>query len=167
MVLAKNLGLEYLNVHYVVKVGFASQDIVLSPSEWLQVCEDIRAESEYLGLEVRIEELFDGVSEPDRCAVRQQSNLMFLPDGRVFSCPLFLDLPNAHSFNWTREGLTRNWASSSESEVCRRHSSVACAAVHMLDPALESRAASEGHHVGCVLLKTTYGTRPARFADGR
>jgi hypothetical protein len=51
-----------------------------------------------LGVVVRVEELIEEDLEEgdDSCAVRNEDNLMFLPDGRVFRCPLFFDQPNAH-----------------------------------------------------------------------
>ena len=158
--LSRQLGLEYLNVHYVVAVGFADSDIVLPPEEWQIVCSRMREAAERLGIEVRVEELVQQKAvRSDPCAVRNNENLMFLPDGRVFSCPLFMDLPNAHSYVWTKEGLSPNKSDSSERAVCSRQESITCSAMPLIDPNLTGTLRDGGFRIGCVLKKASYGPR--------
>lgn len=157
--LSRELGLEYLNMHYVAPVGFADLSLRLPIAEWRDTSFRVKQEAERLGVAVRVEALIeeDWEEDGDSCAVRNEDNLMFLPDGRVFRCPLFLDQPNAHSYLWTRTGLFPNRFDTAESAICRRMSSVRCPALALIDPGLSSMGTSNDMHVGCVLKKTSYG----------
>lgn len=158
--LSQKFELEYLNVHYVVAVGFADSHIVLPPEEWQASCRRIRDEADRLAIEVRVEELVQRDNErdlSDPCAVRNDSNLMFLPDGRVFICPLFMDQPNAHSYTWTHNGLVPNMSESSERVLCHMHESVSCPAMSFIDPDLTTALIIGGFKIGCVLDKSSYG----------
>lgn len=166
LALSRQLELEYLNVHYVVAIGFADSHISLPPNEWQEACGRLREEAERLGIAVRVEELVrqDG-DRSDPCAVRNDSNLMFLPDGRVFNCPLFMDLPNTHSYMWTREGLSPNTSGFSEKTICYTQESITCPAMPLIDPNLTPALMAGGFKLGCVLTKVSYG--PSAYEAAR
>jgi MoaA/NifB/PqqE/SkfB family radical SAM enzyme len=165
--LSRSLGLKYLNVHYVVPVGFAVRNLVLPPEEWQVACLNIRKEAEDRGIQVRIEELLqheDDDSDSDPCAVRNDENLMFLPDGRVFSCPLFMDLPDAHSYRWTEAGLSPNQSASSEKAICHNNLLTICSAMPLVGLSHTTGHGDGSARVGCVLRKVSYGAQALRIA---
>lgn len=153
--LCEQLGFEYVNVHYVTNRGYATADSVLSIEEWLALVQVITAKSQTLKLDVRVERTF----VPNRefaggCAVREQSNLMFFPDGRVYICAMFIDLPNAHSYTWTDQGLIPNHFGFSERRTCAQESPVHCPAIARVNPGLAEEAQKRGLAVRCIYDKS-------------
>jgi len=153
--LCDQLGMRYVNVHYVVNCGFATKDTVLSPDEWQRACDRIRRLSRDLSLDVRIERTFEPVAPTAvSCAVPDVSNLMFLPDRRVYVCPLFMDIPDSHSFVWSQEGLAPHESARRESQLCAASGFSTCPAIALINPDVSSEAERSGLRVTCVLEKS-------------
>lgn len=155
LALCSKLGFQYVNVHYVTNRGFAREQSVLSINEWLSVVRRLEKESESVELDVRIERTFTPQKGfTGSCAVREESNLMFFPDGRAFMCAMFIDVKDAHSFTWTREGLVPNLAEVSERKLCKRETSVHCPAMALVNFAVHEDARQKGMAVRCIYDKS-------------
>jgi|GEM_PF-2928604 len=153
--LSATLGLQYVNIHYVTNRGFATEESVLSLDEWLSVVRRIELKSESLELDVRVERTFTPQKEFfGSCAVREESNLMFFPDGRVFMCAMFIDIENAHSYKWTREGLIPNQSGVSERKVCEMETPVHCPAMALVNPVVNDQAQERAMAVRCIYDKS-------------
>lgn len=151
----EELRFEYLNIHYVTNRGHATTDSVLTIDEWLAVVQRISRKSEQIDLDVRVERTFAPQGTfAGGCAVREQSNLMFFPDGRVFICAMFIDVPNAHSYNWTNAGLMPNHFGFSEAKACARKTPVHCPAIGLVNKKLAEEAEERGLAVRCIYDKS-------------
>jgi len=153
--LCAKLGFQYVNVHYVTNRGFATEQSVLSIAEWESVVRRLERESETIELDVRVERTFTPQKEfVGGCAVREESNLMFFPDGRVFMCAMFIDVKGAHSYTWTHEGLVPNRAAFSERKICERQTPVHCPAMGLVNIAVNDEARRKGVAVRCIYDKS-------------
>jgi len=153
--LSATLGFAYINVHYVTNRGFAVEKSVLSIDEWLAVVRRIEAKSASVDLDVRVERTFTPQEEfSGGCAVREQSNLMFFPDGRVYSCAMFIDIEDSHSYTWTREGLVPNRSLVTERTLCATETPVHCPAMALVNIAVNRQAQERGLAVRCIYDKS-------------
>lgn len=152
--LCSKIGFEYVNVHYVTNRGFATSDMVLSVEEWQQTYSRIKNHSSTLDFDLRVERTF--VPKTDfsgYCAVRAQNNLMFFPDGRVFMCSMFIDVPNAHSFTWTSQGLIPNRDPYDERMLCADKVAVHCPAMRYINPIINRQAKQQSCAISCIYEK--------------
>ena len=150
-----SLGLHSLNIHYVTARGCCDAGLVPTISEWRLACKILRDEALRLQISIRLEDTFvPKVGFKGGCAVRERSNLMFFPDGKVFMCLLFLDVPHSHAFEWTSGGLVSNPSKSSELLLSEESSDIHCPAFHLVDPVLASKVKSGGFIVTCIYKKT-------------
>lgn len=149
------LGFEFLNVHYVTNRGFAQQSSVLSVDEWRRTCATIDALASSLAMNVRLERTF--INTPGShvtCAVRERSNLMFLPDQRVYMCMMFIDVPGSHSFLWTKEGLVSNPHLNSEQRLAQLSTATSgCPAIGLVNRGLAAQASANDLVVNCIYEK--------------
>ncbi|MFJ8198231.1 radical SAM protein [Streptomyces sp. NPDC096152] len=153
--LCERLGLTWVNIHYVSNRGFATPDMVLSVPEWQALTREIEEESANLSTDIRLERTFVPADNHRRsCAVRSHDNLLFLPDGRVFLCPMFIDVPDAHSYTWSGSQLLGRPGRRTEAMLCAPTSSVHCPALRHVNPQLRDAVAEAGLEMSCVLEKT-------------
>jgi MoaA/NifB/PqqE/SkfB family radical SAM enzyme len=156
--LCDRLQFEYINVHYVTNRGFATARTVLSIEEWQQLYAKIEAAACTLRTELRVEKTFYPSSlGPLRCAVIDRSNLMFLPDGRVYMCMMFIDEPNSHSFSWLPDAaLVRNPSLTSE-QVIARPTLHGCPAIGLVNADIGIEVERQGAFVQCIYHKEVLG----------
>ncbi|MFC9509328.1 radical SAM protein [Streptomyces sp. NPDC057002] len=153
--LCERLGLTWVNVHYVSNRGFATPEMVLSIPEWQALTKEIEERSADLAIDIRLERTFVPAQDHRRsCAVRSHDNLLFLPDGRVFQCPMFIDVPDAHSYTWSGSRLVSRPDSRTEAMLCSARSSVHCPALRHVNPQMHTAVAAAGLEMSCVLEKT-------------
>lgn len=153
--LSATLGFQYVNIHYVTNRGFATEQSVLSIEEWTEVVRRLERRSESIELDIRVERTFTAQKGFfGGCAVREESNLMFFPDGRVFMCAMFIGIKDAHSYTWTRSGLVSNRVGISERKFCERETSVHCPAMALVNPAVSNQAERQGLAVRCIYDKS-------------
>lgn len=151
----EELKFQYVNVHYITNRGYATEDSVLNIGEWLAVVQRITQKSQTIDLDVRVERTFAShTAFAGGCAVREQSNLMFFPDGRVFMCAMFIDVPNAHSYTWTDRGLMPNYFGFSERKTCASKTPVHCPAIGLVNKRLANEAEERGLVVRCIYDKS-------------
>lgn len=117
----EELGARRLNIHWFSEVGRAvGAHETVQPGQWKKVLEEVvRFASERTDFIVDCELGFGhGFAGEDRhmCAVRERSNLQFMPDGTVFSCGMLVDRPDLAGYVWRDGGLYLRQA---ESEVTR------------------------------------------------
>jgi hypothetical protein len=106
------------------------------------------------GIKLRVERTFlDEAPEQFKCAVAERSNLMFLPDGRVFMCMMFIDVPNSHSFYWDGHFLHPHLAPSSETTIVQRHAGAGCAAMPLVNAEIAATATLEARVIDCIYAK--------------
>lgn len=150
--LADRLAVSYVNVHYVSARGFAPNSIVLTIDEWLDVGSQIASALPGLSTPIRWERTFyeNGAQTP--CQVRDRSSLLFFPDGRVFMCPMFIDVPDAHALLWSERGLESN-VLLNEEDLCRKDTSGHCPAMKFVNPAALQQANDRRITVGCIFDK--------------
>lgn len=120
---AEDIGARRVNIHWFSQVGRArtrARSEAVSPDDWRQVLELVR---EYVPM--RNDFIVDcelGFAFGNRgenlkmCAVRDRTNLQFLPDGSVFSCGMLVDRPDLAGYVWQEARLRLRQA---ESEVTR------------------------------------------------
>lgn len=163
--LCAELGFEYVNLHYVSSRGFAGQAAALSIDEWAGVVSEIdRACTDFPSLEVRYERTFVPIGDwSGSCAVNDRSNLMFLPDGRVFSCMMFIDMPDSHSYEWRDGELRPNLGAQSEVAVTSRSCSAGCPALELVNPEVTS-GLDDGWVVECIYSKTLRNPRASAIS---
>jgi MoaA/NifB/PqqE/SkfB family radical SAM enzyme len=122
--LADDLGFAYLNVHAVSPIGFAGASDIVNGWKWLALCEELRAVTTCMRLEVRVDSRYLQVAagEPasEYCAVREASdgNVMVFPDGRVFTCALFIGETVGNSYYWEATDFLPNVRLPNEASVC-------------------------------------------------
>jgi hypothetical protein len=150
--LASSLGCEYVNIHHVTNRGFASQGVVLGIEDWEDVCESVSRVAEETGLRIRLEETFRGESD-GTCAVRDGTNLMFLPTGREHTCMMFIDVPDSHSFTWSDGRLLPVASASSEQVLAGIDSPIGCPALAHVNPALAVEVATSRRRCRCIYDK--------------
>jgi len=154
LVLCDEIGFEYVNLHYVTARGFAKRSSVLSIDEWLRVCEVVEATARRIRMEVRLERtFFEALPNRLNCAVRERSNLMFLPDGRVFMCMMFIDSEESHSYYWNGRSLVRNSSVLSEEVRVEEEHFVGCPAMEAVNPDVASEARNRGLRIQCIYCK--------------
>jgi MoaA/NifB/PqqE/SkfB family radical SAM enzyme len=144
------LGVDSVSVHYVSNRGFADKTMPIGVSSWLEFRK--RVIERRLPVVVRFERTFQAGNEASRCAVRDNSMLMFFPDGRVFQCSLFLGLPNGHTYTWSGSELRDNHDFGQLYKAALR-SNIHCPAMRHLNPDLCELAAAENLEVGCIFDK--------------
>lgn len=152
--LCDELGLEHVNVHFVTNRGYATADSVISFGRWQEIRQEIEGASRTLRVTVRADHSLANVGEySGYCSVRAQDNLMIYPDGRVFICAMFFDVPGAHAFEWRDGSLHPNPASKTELTICETGSRSCCSAMEYVNPELMDEAAGLGCTVGCIYEK--------------
>lgn len=148
------IGAEYVNIHYVSARGFARPEYVVTPSAWLAMWERLEAEpSHTIGTKIRFEKTFRLPYEPHHCALADRSQLMLVPDERVFSCAMLIDVPDGHQYVWSDGRLVEN--PSFPLHGTRGISPTGhCPASHLVDPAVPVAAEAIGRRVSCIYDKS-------------
>ena len=149
VMLAEEFGLEYLNIHAISPVGFAYEGDMLDGPTWRVLSEELRDLTSALNLEIRIDARFPHRSYDDSgstleggfCAVREGSegNAMVLPDGRIFSCALFVGEGSLHSYSWGGDDFLRNMAMPNETSICTTSSTTGCPGMARIQNGCDSR----------------------------
>jgi hypothetical protein len=107
--LCNDLGLEHVNVHFVTNRGYATEESVITFERWEEIRREIEVASRGMRVTTRADHSLAKFGEySGYCSVRAEDNLMIYPDGRVFICAMFFDLPGAHAFEWHDGRLHRN-----------------------------------------------------------
>jgi MoaA/NifB/PqqE/SkfB family radical SAM enzyme len=138
--LAEDSGCVTLNLHWLSSVGRARHgNLAVPPEQWEQVVSRIaNYKPRRVGFEIECQvgslpakaPWAPGV-DPRVCAVRDRSNLQFMPDGRVFSCGLLVDTPPLAAYRWDGERLLER-AAPSELSVCCAFDGSGCPARQQL-----------------------------------
>jgi MoaA/NifB/PqqE/SkfB family radical SAM enzyme len=155
LALCDRLGFGWVNIHYVSNRGFATPEMVLPVREWRELAREIEEHTAGLRLDVRLERTFvPAGGHRHYCAVRSGDNMLFLPDGRIFMCPMFIDVPEAHSFTWSGAELVDRSGAGTERLLSLAESPVHCPAMRHVNRRLNDDVAAAGLEISCVLEKT-------------
>jgi MoaA/NifB/PqqE/SkfB family radical SAM enzyme len=110
LALAEELGARRINMHWFSEVGRARKaGEGVTAVEWKRVLDEVtafRPRSPEFVVDCQLGFSF-GLPGEDKqmCAVRERSNLQFMPDGTVFSCGMLVDEPNLAGYAWRADGL--------------------------------------------------------------
>lgn len=114
---AEELGARRINMHWFSLVGRGAEharDEVVPAAQWrevLSIAQGYRPRRSGFLIDC---ELGFGYGLPGEdagmCAVRDMSNLQFMPDGTVFSCGMLIDRPELAGYSWQGGVLSRRSA---------------------------------------------------------
>ncbi|MBQ1019192.1 radical SAM protein [Micromonospora sp. D93] len=161
LLLLGSLDVDHVNVHYVTDRGFATADMLASPEEWRHLRDEIVGSP---GLpDVRFEGTFRPAGRPLTCAAEQESMLMLFPDQRVYSCTMFVGLPDGNAHRWSDGALIRN------EDFRQRYRLTAgpsghCPAVSFVNETLPRSAEAADCTIGCIFDKEFITARQAGHA---
>lgn len=114
--LAEESGCRLLNIHWVSPTGRArdGQESV-DPEAWLALCDRVaRYVPMRSDLSIQCQAAYlvaDSTSNPKSalddkaCAVRDRTNLQFMPDGSVYACGLLVDQPSLNGYVWNGQSI--------------------------------------------------------------
>ncbi|MEU7843838.1 radical SAM protein [Micromonospora sp. NPDC049114] len=161
LLLLGRLGVDHVNVHYVTDRGFASADMLASPEEWRHLRDQIIGSS---GLpDVRFEGTFRPAGRSLSCAAEQESMLMLFPDQRIYSCTMFVGLPDGNAHRWRDGSLIRNERFRSRYRPTGEPSGH-CPAASFVNEGLPRSAEAAGCTIGCIFDKEFITARQAGHA---
>lgn len=111
--LAEDSGCTTLNIHWVSPTGRAREGhFSVQPEAWVKLCREVmayRPKREGLSIQCQAAYAWEGLEDlagQGACAVRDRSNLQFMPDRSVYACGLAVDRPGLNAYRWTGESLT-------------------------------------------------------------
>jgi MoaA/NifB/PqqE/SkfB family radical SAM enzyme len=110
LALAEDLGARRINMHWFSEVGRArSAGEGVTAAEWKRVLDEVtafrpRRKKFIVDCELGFSFGMPG-EDKQMCAVRERSNLQFLPDGTVFSCGMLVDRPDLAGYLWSNGSL--------------------------------------------------------------
>jgi MoaA/NifB/PqqE/SkfB family radical SAM enzyme len=125
--LAEQSGCKTLNIHWVSPTGRARDgSSSILPATWLGLCDQARdyrpmrpdLEVQCQIAYARLGQRADSVLNLNACAVRDRTNLQFMPDGSVYACGLLVDRPGLNAYRWVDHSLTVSMAPS-ELTLCQ------------------------------------------------
>lgn len=147
---ADQLCVDYINVHYVTNRGFASRDMVLDRDSWVSLRRAVKTSG--LKSIVRFERTFFPAGLPLNCRAADDSMLMFFPDGRVFTCSMYLHEVDGNAYKWLGGELVRNNGFDIRhgiSIVGSKH----CPAMYSVNQDVINQAEASQFRVGCIFDK--------------
>ncbi len=129
LTLAEGSGCRTLNIHWVSPSGRARDGASsVAPAIWLELCDqvrDYRPSRPDLDVQCQLAYARRGPTsglalDVNACAVRDRTNLQFMPDGSVYACGLLVDRPGMNAYRWVNQSL-RISMTPSELTLCRSH----------------------------------------------
>jgi MoaA/NifB/PqqE/SkfB family radical SAM enzyme len=133
--LAEESGCKTLNIHWVSPTGRARDgQSSMRPKAWLDLCQKI---VQYVpkrpNLELQCQAAYAHPqtynlrfsTDDSMCAVRDRTNLQFMPDNSVYACGLLVDRPGLNGYRWTGQSLTVS-SPPSELAICAESSLRGC-----------------------------------------
>lgn len=155
-------GYSHLTVHHVTARGNASQESVLGEAEWRGVLETVLKFSATTAMRIRCEDPFFSLQPgaPLKCAVRDRTNMMFFPDGRVYSCLLFIDLDDGNGAFWNGKTVVPALPHRGEFAACLDvGNKSSCPASVVMKPDLYP--GDQSTRIRCIYDKVLLRRRPA------
>ena len=133
--------------------GEASDNLQLTPEEWLATVPPIAEKAAGLGLDVIFPKVFLDPDETFECAGNVAENFFIFPNGRVYRCPLCEDHP-LHAFNIKENKLVKN-EGITEDQLFTLTIPEGCVMNKLLQPGNLSYNpdGSPKHRISCCLLK--------------
>lgn len=137
---AEKYNFQYLNLHLVSNRGFAGDEIVVTPKDWLELRNKVIKYSENLSYPIKFDRKFIPIEELkslplyyDKCFVNEDTdgNVMIMPDGRVYKCALFIDDNKLNSHIWTGNEIIKNIDNINECDICKNKCSGECPGLRM------------------------------------
>jgi MoaA/NifB/PqqE/SkfB family radical SAM enzyme len=113
---AENSGCRTLNIHWVSPTGRARDGTSsVAPDAWASLCRQVMNHRiERSGFSIQCQPAYwradlqdlDPPVQADACAVRERTNLQFMPDGSVYACGLLVDRRGLNGYEWNGDSLT-------------------------------------------------------------
>ena len=146
------IGMHYINIHYVTDRGFATKNKVVSIKEWLTLCKNIEAKKS--DIKIRLEKTFISKQSIIKCEVPEKENLIIDPNGKIYGCTMFMNLPNMESATWTSNGIEINKKNENENSICNCKNN-GCPAMPLVNNELVKLAKKDNYKMDCIFNKTT------------
>ena len=146
--------MKYLNIHYVTNRGFAISEKVVSIPNWTNLYSQLIDSANDFKIAIRFEKTFINDNEKVECLVVNKKNLIITPDGKIFACTMFMEIPNTHSATWTTNGIIKNTNPYNENYICGSKISNGCPALPLINAELLEEAAQYNYCIDCIFNKT-------------
>ncbi len=146
-------NMKYINIHYVTDRGFAQKGKLVEIQDWKQVCQTVKSLKS--NIKIRIENTFVPIANKVECEVVKKENLIIDPNGHIYGCTMFMNLPNSFSGSWKEDGIEINLTSPSENNICSC-SSEGCPAMKIVNSDLVNCSIKLNNKIDCIFNKTEY-----------
>lgn len=135
LALAEESGCCTINIHWVSPTGRAVNGACsISSDAWLAVCRllmDYKPKRRSLKIQCQpaywTEDLqaLGTTLRRDACAVRERTNLQFMPNGSVYACGLLTDRPGLNAYAWTGDIIVERQGRT-ELTICQQSGRPGC-----------------------------------------
>jgi MoaA/NifB/PqqE/SkfB family radical SAM enzyme len=146
------LGMEYLNIHYVTDRGFALKNKVVDVTLWKGLIKKL--ENSKNEIPIRIEKTFVSLDRNVTCEVNNKENIIIDPNGFIFGCTMFMNRNQLASAKYINGEITISQQSKNESTICKCVKS-GCPAIPLINNDIFNEALSQELKFDCIFNKTT------------
>lgn len=150
--ICNSYNLNYLNIHYVTDRGFAKRSMIIPHNEWLALCQKI--ENHTSKMPIRLEKTFVSIKAIVDCEVNKKESLIIDPLGKVYGCTIFMNLTNAESGIFDKNGYKENSEVNNENNICNCESTNGCPGMKIANKELVDLALKNNLKMDCFFNKT-------------
>lgn len=146
------LGMEYLNIHYVTDRGFALKSKVVDITLWRGLVKKL--ESRINKIPIRLEKTFVSFDTNVECEVNKKENIIIDPNGFIFGCTMFMNDNQFASARYVKEKIMLSKQDETETTICKCVNS-GCPAIPLINKDIFNEALSQELKFDCIFNKTT------------
>jgi MoaA/NifB/PqqE/SkfB family radical SAM enzyme len=160
--LAETSGCQTLNIHWVSPTGRARDgDSSVTPDDWAALCRSVmsyKRKRQNFSIQCQPAYWWPGLQDMDppikldACAVREHTNLQFMPDGSVYACGLLVDRPGLNGYRWDGESVTVR-EGPTELKICHAADGPGCPVRRDL---VDDPLAEGAHHVPLCIYQRVH-----------
>ena len=146
------LGMEYLNIHYVTDRGFALKSKVVDIPIWRGLVKKL--ESSKNKIPIRLERTFVSQDTKVLCEVNKKENIIIDPNGFVFGCTMFMNNNQLAGAKYVEGKITLSQQEINETSICKCLN-LGCPAIPLINKDIFNEALSHELIFDCIFNKTT------------
>jgi MoaA/NifB/PqqE/SkfB family radical SAM enzyme len=146
------LGMEYLNIHYVTDRGFALKTKVVDIKLWKGLVKKL--ESRINKIPIRLEKTFVSFDTNVECEVNKKENIIIDPNGFIFGCTMFMNDKVFASAKYVEGGIIFSQQAKNETSICKCVN-LGCPAIPLINKDIFNEALSQELKFDCIFNKTT------------
>lgn len=146
------LGMEYLNIHYVTDRGFALKSKVVDIPMWKGLVKKL--ESSKNKIPIRLEKTFVSFDTNVVCEVNKKENIIIDPNGFIFGCTMFMNNNLFASAKYVEDKIMLSQQAENETTICKCVNS-GCPAIPLINNDIFNEALSQELKFDCIFNKTT------------